>query len=81
MGYKRLFIILIFVHSAIKICNALCIAEFYLFFLAKKEECELWVTGIRYLAEESTKAPYPLLVERYLRKEFYSMENLRGVWV
>lgn len=47
--------------------------------VAKKEECQLWVHGIRHLAEESTKAPYPLLVERYLRKEFYAMENCRGV--
>ncbi|GBN42670.1 hypothetical protein AVEN_134340-2 [Araneus ventricosus] len=37
------------------------------------------VKGIRQLAAESTNAPYPLLVERWLRKEFYSMENLRGV--
>ncbi|KAF8790535.1 1-phosphatidylinositol 4 like protein [Argiope bruennichi] len=37
------------------------------------------VKGIRQLAIDSTNAPYPLLVERWLRKEFYSMENLRGV--
>ncbi|XP_035231210.1 1-phosphatidylinositol 4,5-bisphosphate phosphodiesterase gamma-1-like, partial [Stegodyphus dumicola] len=47
--------------------------------VAKKDECELWVKGIRHLVAESKNAPYPLLVERWLRKEYYSMENLRGV--
>ncbi|GFW13456.1 piggyBac transposable element-derived protein 4 [Trichonephila clavipes] len=47
--------------------------------VAKKDECEFWVKGIRQLAAESIDSPYPLLVERWLRKEFYSMENLRGV--
>ncbi|GBM70715.1 1-phosphatidylinositol 4,5-bisphosphate phosphodiesterase gamma-1 [Araneus ventricosus] len=37
------------------------------------------VNGIRQLAAESSNAPYSLLVERWLRKEFYTMENLRGV--
>lgn len=49
--------------------------------VGKKDECELWVKGIEHLAAESRTAPYPLLVERYLRKEFYNMENLRGVYV
>ncbi|CAL1272763.1 unnamed protein product [Larinioides sclopetarius] len=47
--------------------------------VAKKDECEMLVKGIRQLAAESINAPYPLLVETWLRKEFYSMENLRGV--
>ncbi|GIY17349.1 1-phosphatidylinositol 4,5-bisphosphate phosphodiesterase gamma-1 [Caerostris darwini] len=47
--------------------------------VAKKDECEMLVKGIRQLAAECTNAPYPLLVERWLRKEFYSMENMRGV--
>ncbi|KAG8180062.1 hypothetical protein JTE90_016189 [Oedothorax gibbosus] len=44
-----------------------------------RDECQLWVRGIEYLVAESRVAPYPLLIERYLRKEFYSMVNLRGV--
>ncbi|GFU38931.1 1-phosphatidylinositol 4,5-bisphosphate phosphodiesterase gamma-1 [Nephila pilipes] len=47
--------------------------------VAKRDECELWVKGLRQLAVDSINSPYPLLVERWLRKEFYSMENLRGV--
>ncbi|XP_071036049.1 1-phosphatidylinositol 4,5-bisphosphate phosphodiesterase gamma-1 isoform X2 [Parasteatoda tepidariorum] len=47
--------------------------------VAKKDECDLWVKGVRHLSAESSSAPYPLLVERWLRKEFYSMESLRGV--
>ncbi|GBN48823.1 1-phosphatidylinositol 4,5-bisphosphate phosphodiesterase gamma-1 [Araneus ventricosus] len=47
--------------------------------IAKKDEFEMLVKSIRHLAAESTNAPYPLLVERWLCKEFYCMENLRGV--
>ncbi|CAD6242595.1 GSCOCG00009530001-RA-CDS [Cotesia congregata] len=40
-----------------------------------EKECELWVKGLRYLVQDTIKAPYPLQVERWLRKEFYFMEN------
>ncbi|XP_046736207.1 1-phosphatidylinositol 4,5-bisphosphate phosphodiesterase gamma-1 [Diprion similis] len=40
-------------------------------------ECELWVRGLRHLVQDTINAPYPLQVERWLRKEFYSMENTR----
>ncbi|XP_034945841.1 1-phosphatidylinositol 4,5-bisphosphate phosphodiesterase gamma-1 [Chelonus insularis] len=42
-----------------------------------EKECELWVKGLRYLVQDTIKAPYPLQVERWLRKEFYFMENNR----
>ncbi|KAK0087269.1 hypothetical protein PV325_001367 [Microctonus aethiopoides] len=42
-----------------------------------ERECELWVKGLRYLVQDTIKAPYPLQVERWLRKEFYFMENCR----
>ncbi|XP_022652107.1 1-phosphatidylinositol 4,5-bisphosphate phosphodiesterase gamma-1-like isoform X2 [Varroa jacobsoni] len=40
-------------------------------------DCELWVRGLRYLVEDTVGAPYPLQVERWLRKEFYTMTNSR----
>nr|CAD7429247.1 unnamed protein product [Timema monikensis] len=42
-----------------------------------EKECELWLRGLRYLAPDTIKSPYPLQVERWLRKEFYAMENNR----
>ncbi|KAI5640351.1 phosphatidylinositol-specific phospholipase c, Y domain-containing protein [Phthorimaea operculella] len=32
---------------------------------------------LRFLFEEATTAPYPLQIERWLRKEFYAIENLQ----
>ncbi|KAJ8684283.1 hypothetical protein QAD02_020075, partial [Eretmocerus hayati] len=42
-----------------------------------EKECELWVRGLMHLVRDTINAPYPLQVERWLRKEFYSMENSR----
>lgn len=42
-------------------------------------ECEHWVRGIRFLTEDTIKTSYPLQVERWLRKEYYSFENMKGV--
>ncbi|XP_043670796.1 1-phosphatidylinositol 4,5-bisphosphate phosphodiesterase gamma-1 [Vespula pensylvanica] len=42
-----------------------------------EKECELWVKGLRHLVQDTINAPYPLQVERWLRKEFYAMENSR----
>ncbi|XP_034839388.1 1-phosphatidylinositol 4,5-bisphosphate phosphodiesterase gamma-1 isoform X1 [Maniola hyperantus] len=39
------------------------------------KECEAWKQGLRFLIEEAINASYPLLIERWLRKEFYSIEN------
>lgn len=50
----------------------------FIFILALSEkECELWIKGLRYLVQDTINAPYPLQVERWLRKEFYAMENSR----
>lgn len=52
--------------------------EIFLFVLALYEkECELWVRCLRHLVPDTINAPYPLQVERWLRKEFYAMENSR----
>ncbi|KAK6627331.1 hypothetical protein RUM44_009808 [Polyplax serrata] len=42
-----------------------------------EKECELWLKGLRHLVPDTIKSPYPLQVERWLRKEFYSMESNR----
>lgn len=46
-----------------------------------EKECELWVKGLRHLVQDTINAPYPLQVERWLRKEFYAMENSRETLV
>lgn len=40
-----------------------------------EKECEMWIKGLKYMVNETIHAPYPLQVERWLRKEFYAMEN------
>ncbi|XP_033208477.1 1-phosphatidylinositol 4,5-bisphosphate phosphodiesterase gamma-1 isoform X2 [Belonocnema kinseyi] len=42
-----------------------------------EKECELWVKGLKHLVQDTINAPYPLQVERWLRREFYAMENSR----
>ncbi|KAJ9579947.1 hypothetical protein L9F63_004420, partial [Diploptera punctata] len=42
-----------------------------------EKECELWVKGLRHLVTDTINSSYPLQVERWLRKEFYNMENSR----
>ncbi|CAH1709910.1 1-phosphatidylinositol 4,5-bisphosphate phosphodiesterase gamma-1 isoform X2 [Aphis gossypii] len=42
-----------------------------------EQECELWLKGLYHLVNDTVCAPYPLQVERWLRKEFYTMENSR----
>ncbi|XP_063632987.1 1-phosphatidylinositol 4,5-bisphosphate phosphodiesterase gamma-1 [Cydia splendana] len=39
------------------------------------KDCEAWVKGVRFLVDEAINAPYPLQIERWLRKEFYAIEN------
>ncbi|XP_052746771.1 1-phosphatidylinositol 4,5-bisphosphate phosphodiesterase gamma-1 isoform X2 [Bicyclus anynana] len=39
------------------------------------KECEAWKQGLRFLIEESTNTSFPLQFERWLRKEFYAIEN------
>lgn len=57
-----------------------CILSAFISALSEKE-CELWVKGLRYLVQDTINAPYPLQVERWLRKEFYAMENSRETQV
>jgi phosphatidylinositol phospholipase C gamma-1 len=40
-----------------------------------EQECELWVKGLRHLVKDTLDAPYPLLVQVWLRREYYAMEN------
>lgn len=49
-----------------------------IFFAAISEkECELWLQGLKYLTADTISSPYPLQVERWLRKEFYALENTK----
>ncbi|XP_076340209.1 small wing phospholipase C gamma 1 isoform X2 [Tachypleus tridentatus] len=43
------------------------------------KDCDQWIRGLAYLAQDTIRASYPLQVERWLRKEFYGMESQRGV--
>lgn len=43
-----------------------------------EHECDLWVKGLRYLAQDTISAPYPLQIERWLWKEFSDMNNNSG---
>uniref|UniRef100_T1IHK2 1-phosphatidylinositol 4,5-bisphosphate phosphodiesterase gamma n=1 Tax=Strigamia maritima TaxID=126957 RepID=T1IHK2_STRMM len=43
------------------------------------QECEQWIKGLTYLASDTISSSYPLQVERWLRKEFYNMENNRNM--
>ncbi|KAG5882921.1 hypothetical protein JTB14_023383 [Gonioctena quinquepunctata] len=40
-------------------------------------ECDLWLRGLKYLVEDTIKAPYPLRIHMYLRREFYAIQNPR----
>ncbi|CAG9864543.1 unnamed protein product [Phyllotreta striolata] len=40
-------------------------------------ECERWLKGLKYLVNDTIKAPYPLQIQNWLRREFYSMEGSR----
>lgn len=40
-----------------------------------EKECEMWIKGLKYMVHDTNHSPYPLQVERWLRKEFYAMEN------
>jgi hypothetical protein len=64
----------VFMHSGLK--GITLLLHFILVALSEKE-CELWVRGLRHLVPDTVAASYPLQVERWLRKEFYSMENSR----
>ncbi|KAJ8929429.1 hypothetical protein NQ314_017878 [Rhamnusium bicolor] len=65
-----------------KIENSRCFVVFYgkefkLRVLSIAAECDLWIRGLRYLVKDTITAPYPLQVQRWLRREFYAMENPR----
>ncbi|XP_062715033.1 1-phosphatidylinositol 4,5-bisphosphate phosphodiesterase gamma-1 isoform X2 [Aedes albopictus] len=42
-----------------------------------EKECDMWIKGLKYMVADTINAPYWLQVERWLRKEFYAMENHR----
>lgn len=54
---------------------------FYFIEAFSEKECELWIRGLENLIQDTVSSPFPLQVERWLRKEFYSMEPVREVYV
>ncbi|XP_058462061.1 1-phosphatidylinositol 4,5-bisphosphate phosphodiesterase gamma-1 [Malaya genurostris] len=42
-----------------------------------EKECDMWIKGLKHMVADTINAPYWLQVERWLRKEFYAMENPR----
>lgn len=46
-----------------------------------EKECEMWYKGIKYMLNDTLVSPYPIQVERWLRKEFYAMENNNKAYV
>lgn len=43
------------------------------------KDCDNWVKGVLFLINEAITAPYPLQIERWLRKEFYAIENVNEI--
>lgn len=46
-----------------------------------EEERTLWVKGLNYLVKDTLNAPYLLLVQNWLRREFYDMDGSRDRFV
>lgn len=40
-----------------------------------EHEADIWIKGLKYMVQDTLKAPYPLQVERWLRREFYVIKN------
>lgn len=45
-----------------------------------EQECENWIRGLRYMVGDTAASSYPLVMERWLRKEFYAIENSRETY-
>lgn len=54
---------------------------FFISIALSEKECELWLRGLENLIVDTISSPFPLQVERWLRKEFYNMEPIREVLV
>jgi len=51
---------------------------FHIFAAVSKAECDLWVKGLRYLSHDTITSTYPLVLERWLWKEFNEMAGERS---
>lgn len=40
-----------------------------------EHEAENWIKGLRFMVQDTINAPYSLQVERWLRREYYAIEN------
>ncbi|XP_017062298.1 1-phosphatidylinositol 4,5-bisphosphate phosphodiesterase gamma-1 [Drosophila ficusphila] len=41
-------------------------------------EADNWVRGLRYMVKDTLGAPYPLQIDRWLRREYYQIENVNS---
>ncbi|XP_017120555.1 1-phosphatidylinositol 4,5-bisphosphate phosphodiesterase gamma-1 [Drosophila elegans] len=41
-------------------------------------EADNWVRGLRYMVRDTLAAPYPLQIDRWLRREYYQIENVNS---
>ncbi|XP_017962676.1 1-phosphatidylinositol 4,5-bisphosphate phosphodiesterase gamma-1 isoform X2 [Drosophila navojoa] len=41
-------------------------------------EADNWVRGLRYMVKDTVNSPYPLQIDRWLRREYYSFENVNS---
>lgn len=64
----------IFIYFQFK-CNKYQIFKYIL--ALSEAEGERWLRGLRYLVDDTIKAPYPHQVQVWLRREFYAMEGPR----
>lgn len=67
-NFKNIYIVLVLLIKLSNFFNVTALSE---------KECELWYRGLRYLYADTMKAPYPVQVQAWLRREFYAMENPR----
>lgn len=47
----------------------------YFFAVESIDVCQMWLEGVQYLMTETLGASHILVVERWLRKEFYNIEG------
>lgn len=66
IDYQKCFVILYGNEFKLKTFSAVAHSE---------KECDMWIKGLKYMLSDTINSPYPIQVERWLRKEFYAMEN------
>ncbi|KAH8304194.1 1-phosphatidylinositol 4,5-bisphosphate phosphodiesterase gamma-1 [Drosophila kikkawai] len=66
---SKCFVILYGSHFKLKSFSVVALSEI---------EADNWVRGLRYMVRDTLGAPYPLQIDRWLRREYYQMENVNS---